>query len=532
MITIGKLFQRRNQQRIWQEYCGFLDLTLAESMRIQEQLLMEQIELVHDSPIAKNIMPQKPRDISEFRQLVPLTTYEDYATYLNEKNEDVLAVKPYCWARTSGRGGIVKWIPYTPKGMEVNATYAISTLILACANRKGEVKIQDGTRALHNLPPVPYGAGFYARAMTQQMDIRLIPDLETYESEDFEARIQDGFATALRTGVDILSSLSSVLIKMGERFTEQSGKIKLSRRMLHPKIMSRMIRALLWSKYERRSLLPKDLWPLKGLICYGMDTNIYRDQIKYYWGKEPAEIYVATEAGVIATQAWNKNGMTFIPYSCFREFIPEDEWLKNQEDENYQPSTVLLDQVETGKRYEVVITSFYGMPFLRYRVGDLIKIISLEDKEVGVKLPQMVFESRADGLIDIAGFTRLDEKTIWQAIANTKLNYEDWTARKEYEQDKPIIRLYIELKGGNEKEEEIVRRVHQELAIINPDYSNLQKMLGIHPLRASILPVGSFRKYYEEKQKSGADLAHLKPAHMNVSDTVIQTLIKFRSNPS
>jgi len=272
-------------------------------------------------------------------------------------------------------------------------------------------------------------------------------------------------------------------------------------------------------------MLPKDLWSFKGLACYGMDTSIYRDQVRHYWGKEPLEMYGATEAGTIATQAWNKKYMTFFPASCFFEFIPEEEWFKNQENEEYKPSTVLLDEVEPGKRYEVVISSFHGMPFMRYRLGDLIKVVALEDKEAGIRLPQMVFESRVDGIIDIAGFARLDERTIWQAIVNTGIKFEDWSARKEYEDNQPILRLYIELKEEINNNR-LVEMVHQQLVKINKDYSDLESMLGVKPLRVVVIPSGSFQRYYEERKMMGADLAHLKPPHINASDDIIMSLIE------
>jgi hypothetical protein len=524
MIEKNELFETGDQERIWQKYCGFLDLSLQEFMEIQEQLLMEQIELVHDSPLAKKFMPRKPKDMAEFRRLVPLTRFDDYAAYLNDKNEDVLAVKPYCWGHTSGRGSSFKWVPYTPRAVETFCTVTTATVILACTTRKGEVNIRSGTRSLQNLPPPPYISGVLAPVLTERLGSRAIPPFDKYTNVDFETRIQAGFQIALRTGVDVLSSLTSVLVRMGERFTESSGQMELNRHILHPKTMLRLIRAWLRAKREGRTLLPKDLWPLKGLICYGTDTDIYREQLLYYWGKEPLSIYSATEAGMVATHAWNKKNMAFIPSSCFLEFVPEEEWLKSRENKDYQPSTVLLSEVEPGSRYELIITSFYGMPFLRYRLGDLIRIVSLEDEEAGIKIPQMVFDSRADGLIDIAGFPRLDEKTIWQAIYNTGVKYEDWSARKEYEQNEPTIRLYIELKQEmNVKELE--RLIHQELTSINHDYKDLESMLGIQPLRVTILPAGSFQKYYEKRKASGVDLAHLKPPHMNASDTIIQDLL-------
>jgi hypothetical protein len=530
MITKDELFKTGNQERIWQKYCGFLDLSLAEFMEIQEQLLREQLELVYDSPLARKFMPKKPKDVSEFRQLVPLTTYQDYAPYIGNCQEDALPRGSYYWICTSGRGGASKWVPYTEKAAERAAIYSTAVMILACATKKGEVNVGNGVRVLHNLPPRPYMSGALMYLVPQLLDMRFIPPPDEYEDADFQTRIRAGFEIALRTGVDFLTSIATVLVKMGERFTETSGQLKFNRRMLHPQIMWRLIGAWIRSKREGRTLLPKDLWPLKGLALYGTDTSIYREQLIHYWGREPLETYASTESGLIATHAWNKKTMTFAPLSCFLEFVPEEEWLKSRENKDYQPSTVvLLDEVKPGERYEVIITSFYGMPFLRYKLGDLIRIVALEDEEAGIKLPQMVFESRADDLIDIAGFTRLDERTIWQAIANTGIKYEDWSARKEYEQNEPILRLYIELREEIEAAE-VERRIHQKLVNINSDYRDLENMLGIRPLRVITIPQGSFQSYYEDRRQAGASLAQLKPPHMNASDTIIQNLLSYAHN--
>jgi hypothetical protein len=530
MITKDELFEVGDKERIWQKYCGFFDLSIDEFMEIQEQLLMEQIELVYNSSLAKKFMPKKPKDISEFRKLVPLTTYNDYADYLNNKNEDVLAFKPYCWTRTSGRGGNAKWIPYTERLVELCAHTSITFMILGCATRKGEVNISSGVRVLHNLPPRPYLPGILVHLMPELLDMRIIPPPDQNEDTDFETRIQIGFQMALRTGVDFLSSLTTVLIKMGERFTESSGQLRFHHQMLHPQIIWRLLNGYMRSRRECRTLLPKDLWPLKGLSCYGMDTAIYRDALKYYWGKEPLELYAATEVAAISTQAWNKRFFTFFPSFCFLEFIPEEEWLKCQQEKGYQPATILLNEVKQGERYEIIVTNFHGMPFLRYRLGDLIKIAALEDEEAGIRLPQMVFDSRVDGLIDISGFARFDEKTVWQAIVNTGIKFEDWTVRKDYEQDKPLLHLYIEPKE-NIILDQLEESIYQQLISLNKDYEDYVKMIGKQSFRITILPSGSFQQYYERKKASNADMAHLKPPHMNASDSAMQDLTRLLTNP-
>lgn len=227
----------------------------------------------------------------------------------------------------------------------------------------------------------------------------------------------------------------------------------------------------------------------------------------------------------MAVQNWTRRGMTFIPNSNFFEFIPEAEWLKSRYDVFYEPYTVLLPDIKPGERYELVITSFYGMPFIRYRLGHLIHIVSLEDAEAGIQLPQMVFEARADDLIDIAGFTRVSEKTVMQAIAGSGIRYEDWIIRKEIQDGKPTLHLYIELDGGKGKAE-LATVLNSELMKTDPGYHDLVVMMEMRPLEVTVLRKGTFKDYYREKQENGSELARRRPPRMNAPDDVIVELLK------
>ena len=225
----------------------------------------------------------------------------------------------------------------------------------------------------------------------------------------------------------------------------------------------------------------------------------------------------------MALQSWSRQGMTFLPHSNFYEFIPESEWEETREDIFYEPHTVLLSDVQVGQRYEIVITSFYRMPFVRYRLGHLIRIIALEDKVTGIRLPQMLFEARADDLIDIAGFTRISEKTVTVAIAGSNIDCEDWTIRKVIKEGKPALHLYIEFNNGF-RPEQLALAVHDELMKADPGYRDLVTMMDIKPLEVTVLPSGTFRDFYSQRQENGADLAQSRPPRMNASDDIISEL--------
>ena len=197
---------------------------------------------------------------------------------------------------------------------------------------------------------------------------------------------------------------------------------------------------------------------------------------------------------------------------------------KSREDPAYQPLTLLLDEVKPGN-YELVITSFHGGPFVRYRLGHLIKITSLHNEQLNIDIPQMVFLTRIDDQIDIAGFTRLSEKIIWQAIENTRLVYDGWTARKEVK-DKPVLHLYIELRdNGYATTEQVADAVHDKLKKLDVPYAELESFTGLRPLEVTLLPQNAFQLYKLKQQASGADLLHLKPPHINPDDDTIDFLV-------
>jgi hypothetical protein len=237
-----------------------------------------------------------------------------------------------------------------------------------------------------------------------------MPPFEISETRSFKDRLKIGLSLALRNGVDEVFSAATVLVKVGDMFAGEAQGIKLSSGIIHPRALFNIIRGWLRAKIARRPMLPKDLWKPKSVITMGADTSIHKNAIAHYWGREPYEIYASTEVPGIAANLWNKKWLTLFPQACFYEFIPEEENIKAREDNGYHPTTLLANELETDKVYEVVVTNFYGMPLLRYRLGDTIKVMALKDEETGVNLPQISFHTRVGETKGLAKLDRLKEK--------------------------------------------------------------------------------------------------------------------------
>ena len=528
MSKEAELIVQGRDQELWQRCCGFIDLSLNDFMGIQERLLMEQLELLRKCKLGRSIMRgAEPRTVSAFRRQVPLTTYVDYEPFLLTKNERALPAKPLFWQHTSGRSGeySFKWAPVTARQFDEIRALLFACLAFSCCNCKGEIAYKWKDKFLYALAPPPYTTGALIHNAPHEV-FNFLPPIQAAEGMSFEERIRLGFELALSEGLDLFFAMSSVLVAIGERFSQRRESISIKSLLGKPGLLSRLLRGLVKSKLARRKMLPRDIWKLKGLVSTGSDGAVFREKVKDMWGRYPLDVYAGTEGVIMATQTWDYQGMTFIPHINFFEFIPEEESLRSRADPDYEPETVLLDEVKAGENYEVVITSFHGMPFVRYRLGDMVKITSLRNEKLGIDIPQMSFHSRVDDIIDIAGFTRLTEKVIWQAIENTGVPYEDWTVRKEL-QDKPVLHLYLELKeDGRVTSEELATAVHGELAKLDPPYADLEAFIGIKPLEVTLLPQDAFRNYMLRQQAAGADLAHLKPPHVNPSDSMLECLVE------
>jgi hypothetical protein len=517
MLPEDALFAGLTDEGRWQRYCGFLHLDLAEFLKVQHDLLEDQVTRVSASPLGRRILGDRPpRTVEEFRDRAPLTTFDDYDPWLSNRDEGALAAKPFVWCHSSGRGGRFKWVPHSVEMMDNTARNVFAICVLASASARGEVNVAPGLRFLTTLPPPPYTSGALFDHFCKRFTVRVLPPQESVAGLPFQQQVARGFEMALREGFDVAGAIASVLVKMGEQMAG-GGRSRLSWKMLHPRTLARLAAAALRSRRQGRPLYPRDLWRPKGILAAGLDMAIYRDDITRYWGVPPFNAYVATEGMVLGMQAWNKKHLTLIPDSVFYEFLPHDGDASAE-------TPLLIDQLEPGRLYELVITQFHGMPLLRYRIGDVLRVASLRDDESGVALPQFEIQRKVGDVINLGSLCSLDERVLWSAIADTGLRYTDWSAFKEYDHSRTFLRLVIELREQR-RAADVSALLHARLKEADVDYRDVERYLGENPVRTTLLAPGAFSRYTEEMIRAGADLAHLKPNHINPPAAVLDRLL-------
>lgn len=515
------------KEEIWEEYCGFLNLTTDEFMNIQERLLMEQIELWSSSSLGQSILKGKnPTSIQEFREMVPLTTYEDYSNILLSKQVDALPADPVLWVQTTWEGGVhpIKTAPYTKAMLDSFKHNVISCLILATSRQKGEFDVRVTDHMLYALAPLPFVTGLLPLVLKDEIDIEFFPPVKDAVNMSFKERNKEGFKQGMKKGLEYFFGLGSVLYYVSQSITTtQSGSKSLKDTLsgTSPKMILRYLMAKKKCKKENRELLPKDLFHLKGFMCAGTDNRCYKADLEKMWGIAPMEIFAGTEPTCIGCETWSREGVYFFPDSCFYEFIPEEELNRAIAIPDYQPRTVLWNEVVAGGIYEIVLTVLKGGAFARYRVGDVFRCIGIGSEKEHNSIPRFQYVDRVPQIIDIAGFTRITEKSIQQAIVLSRLPIASWTAKKEYSDNyRPYMHLYVELQRSNLINSAIsIRILQDQLGIyfryLDQDYEDLKKILGIDPLKITLLKCGTFELY---ERRYGKKIRPMNPEGFEIND--------------
>lgn len=527
-MSLSEQLQKQQYQEIWNQYCGFLDLNMEEYMNIQKRLMEEQISLWSSSTIGKTILKGKtPGNIEEFREMVPLTDYEDYADILLRKDGDSLPGNPVIWIQTTWEGGKhpIKVAPYTRSMLDTFRNNVVACLLLATSQEKGKFSYEEGDKMLYGLAPLPYATGLLPLLLGEETDIRFLPEVKEAVNMSFSQRNKLGFKLALQKDVELFFGLGSVAYAVSQSLASSGAGSKDLASLLKcdPHMLYRMAKAKRLSKKENHPIRPKDLFGLKGFMVAGTDNRCYKDELEELWGIRPMEIFAGTEPSLIGTESWTRKGMYFFPDSCFYEFITEADMEKNEEDPSFVPHTLLMDEVVPGEIYELVLTVLKGGAFARYRCGDMYRCVGLSNREDETRIPRFEYIDRVPSIIDIAGFTRISENGITSAIRLSGLPVYNWAAAKEFnENNRPFLHMYVEVEKGALAERAVSSEILKEILstyfkYIDQDYRDLKKILGMDPLVVTILKCGSFGAYSE---KYGKTLRHMNPSRRELAELI------------
>lgn len=367
------------------------------------------------------------RSLEDFRRCVPPSAYEDYAAYIERtKNgeENVLtSQKILGYSRTSGSSGVPKYIPATKASLKAYVNYTWTRALALGAKelqRQGKRyrpgrgiflspatndRLPDG-RLSSNIAEI--GAEQYGRFYPY---VLAIPQRELFDVSDgdyvyniYRFGLADPDVTFIFSVFFTVNSGQLAYLKKHWRMIVDDiekgtidPRVEISpalRRKLENCIRPMPERAAyLRAQFEQGfdETLLKRIWPnltfLSGIGNASFKAAAEKTRKVSRGVPFDFSIYGASEALIACCYELENTDMQLLADSCFYEFVEHD---------GDQNRFLTLDQLETGKRYEILITSQAGL--YRYRLKDVVEMRGWRNR-----CPLIDFCFRKGQLFNIAG---------------------------------------------------------------------------------------------------------------------------------
>ena len=477
-----------DEKRMWREYCAVVQLPMNVFLEIQNTLLTEQLDLMSKNDWFRPFAGGRiPKTIEEYRRSVPLRTWRDYLPVLDPESVNGLADDLHCWVHTSWCHGSYKKVPWVRRFFDAQCRHIIAALMMSAARYEGDVRLNKNFRVLPVLPEAPFASAWLATGVIQRdiVDSLLAEPADGSGGSTMSERIQSGLRRSLEPGVDCVIGMSSTLLLAQREFGNMVRRTNFRQLLLQVGTRAAMRWAMGRVKHlgQGDTWEPKTLLKPKSVITWGADTGFLTPTIEAQWGAPVFQFYASSEAGIIAMQDWRRNGLVPLPTSVFLEFLPAGRAPEND-------APVLLDELVEGELYEPVLTSFYGMPFMRMRQGDLLRVEGRNEHGV----PLFRFHSRADDIIDLGSIARIDTETLGEAMEMAGVKQGDWEAKKEYVDNRVVMSLYVNTDAENVQE--LRGRIDSTLGKVDPHYREARytlryPLIQVIPTKSPVVGTGT-----------------------------------------
>ncbi len=316
------------------------------------------------------------------------------------------------------------------------------------------------------------------------------PDSSIMLMSNWEEKIEKICETTVKEDVRCLAGVPSWFLTVINKILEKTGKENLH-----------------------------EVWPnLELFIHGGISFTPYREQYKRllpHPKMKYMETYNASE-GFFGLQddPTDPSMLLMLDYGTYYEFMPVSEMGKQH------PKTLLLEEVEPGINYAMIITTSGGL--WRYMIGDTISFTSTKPYKFRITGRTKLFINAFGEELIIDNAT----KALKRACEQTAANVFEFTAAPVFmdEGRKGAHEWLIEFDTPPDNPENFADILDRELQKLNSDYE-AKRLLSLERLKLHIARPGLFNDWLKEKGKLGGQ--HKVPRLWN-DRTHIDELLKMK----
>jgi hypothetical protein len=404
----------RTKQQWWKPFIKHTHDPQAVQQALLERILTTQAETTY----GRKYQFSRLRGYHEFRLGVPIQTYEDLRPYVQAqedlKQPQLNNEQPVNYAMTSGTTGKPKMIPMLNRTTQMLRHYQrLSTY----AQYQGIPKIFQGKMLVisgqevegHLESGAPYGSmsGFLTAALPSVLQAKRFLPEAIHSITEYQQKYLYLTAWALSEAdlsVVATANPSTVLklLEMGrQHFSQLVEQLEANRKKApdgaapFPRPSRRRLRDLQSFLGHEDQLTVDALWPkLQAVVTWtGGSCGVLIPKLK---SRLPAKTAIV-EMGYLSSEFLGSLNVDVQANQCvptfdenFFEFVEQTDWNADR------PNTVTLDQLDTGKRYYVLVTTMNGL--CRYLMNDLIEVTGWFHRT-----PTIRFVQKGKGVTNLTG---------------------------------------------------------------------------------------------------------------------------------
>ncbi len=509
------------------------------------ELLMQLLRDNADTEYGRKYGFREIRSYEEYAARVPFSGYEDYEPYIermlcfNQKNL-ITADEVVYYAHTSGTTGASKMIPCTQKTLDMQLNGILKralALFDASCREKGEAGMppyKGITLMESRVRYTPHGVAH--GAISERLYVpgessayNALPEELAYPAADFDRRhLKALFALRERRLSFMMCTFAPFLYDMlfylrqnwellcadleegrinGDISMDPALRKRLEAQMTPDPERASQIRAIM-AEHADGAFVPL-LWPdMKLIAAVGTATFApYIEKLRQMIGPAIAIDYlgyVCSEATIATARRENAGEYLLLPWGGFYEFIPVEEGADEK--------PLLMDQLEVGKEYELILTNLSG--FYRYRLGDVIRVVGWHNE-----CPMIVFSYRKSQLISMYG-EKVTETVLHNAVEAAAK--ESGTALLEYsvyadvntDPGRYIVLLESDREIAPEEWPRYSGILNRRLCEAHESYRKKIEQNIMRPLEVRFVQPQTYALYRDLKVMDGASPNQIKPIHV------------------
>lgn len=464
-----------------------IELFMKYPHEVQEELLMSLISRASKTVYGKKYEFDSIATREQFRQRVPIVTYEDifpYVEKLMRGEQNLLWPTEIRWfAKSSGTTNArSKFIPVSNEALEDCHYKGGKDLLSIYVNNYPDTKMFTGKNLV--IGGSQQVNQFDKNAKSYYGDVSAVliknlpfwaqmvrtPSLDIALMEEWEEKIEKMAHYTLDENVTSISGVPTWTIVLLERILEIKGASSILE--VWPNLETFIHGAVAFTPYEKlfNSLIPSP-------------------NMRYM------ETYNASEGFFgIQDRTDSKEMLLMLDYGIYYEFIPKEEW------DSDQPKTISLDEVELGKNYAIIITTNSGL--WRYKIGDTIRFTSLDPFRIKIS-------GRTKHFINAFGEELIienAEEAIAEACEQTDAEMENFTAGPRYLEagTRGCHEWIIEFNKQPKDLDQFKRILDAKLREINSDYdAKRHKDIALVAPLVHLVAKGTFYHWMKKRGKLG-----------------------------